>query len=636
MTKKLYEETAVQDIAAAIREKTGGAETYKIAQMGNAVRGIAGAKTVEWHQCPEAVRNYLASVTYDPGDYSNSEIANYAPATPVVANTKPIGKTVGGVTYYNEVPNVETPFSANSAAGTLKPLDALRWLNTTVQLATGTEIYPMGVNTRDLGGWACDGGTVKYGMLVRGGEPNPVDRTLMVEQVGIRSELYLLPKSEQKQGYSVWGIDLYANPEQDSFVWYSLDNTKLWKFYLKTVFDCVSHEKPVYFHCGIGADRTGTVAVMLEALLGMSQSDIDKDYELTNFYVVDSGSPRRRDVAQYKNYIAAIKAVPLVGGLADTFANHAISFAVTLGFTADEINAYRNACIDGTPAQIALTLPTNSVTNTLSNVSNSNDSTAVPQYQSYEAELTPADGTVMGGVSVTMGGVDITAQVFGGIPANLYRYASAELTNCTIDSAKKRVIDGQGYVANITANSGYTLDGGTVTITMGGVDVSNYYSSGKIAIPNVTGDIVITATAVPSAPSYTNLADPSSSEWLVNKRLNSGGQPVDSAGKTCANGIACAAGDIIYVKGAQGFSLTNTNDRIAIFAGAITGDVIYCDYGTVWLDNAENNTYGYLRKLADGYYALHINRANVANMRMCFNTPEDAASIIITRNEEIT
>lgn len=40
MAKKLYEEASVQDIAAAIREKTGGAETYKIAQMGDAVRGI--------------------------------------------------------------------------------------------------------------------------------------------------------------------------------------------------------------------------------------------------------------------------------------------------------------------------------------------------------------------------------------------------------------------------------------------------------------------------------------------------------------------------------------------------------------------------------------------------------------------
>ena len=166
--------------------------------------------------------------------------------------------------------------------------------------------------------------------------------------------------------------------------------------------------------------------------------------------------------------------------------------------------------------------------------------------------------------------------------------------------------------------------------------MSNYYSSGKIAIPNVTGDIVITATAVSSAPSYTNLADPSSDEWLVNKRLNSGGQPVDGAGKTCANSIACAAGDIIYVKGAPGFSLTTTNDRIAIFPEASPDDAMYSEYGTVWINNAEDNTYGYLRKLADGYYALHINRAKVVKMRMCFNTPEDAASIIITRNEEIT
>lgn len=41
--KKLYEEAAVQDIADAIREKTGGAETYKIAQMGGAVRSIPTA-----------------------------------------------------------------------------------------------------------------------------------------------------------------------------------------------------------------------------------------------------------------------------------------------------------------------------------------------------------------------------------------------------------------------------------------------------------------------------------------------------------------------------------------------------------------------------------------------------------------
>lgn len=44
--KKLYEEASVQDIADAIREKTGGAETYKIAQMGDAVRGITTGEAI--------------------------------------------------------------------------------------------------------------------------------------------------------------------------------------------------------------------------------------------------------------------------------------------------------------------------------------------------------------------------------------------------------------------------------------------------------------------------------------------------------------------------------------------------------------------------------------------------------------
>ena len=53
--KKLYEETAVQDIAAAIREKTGGSETYKIAQMGAAVRSIASGD----HTKPTDIPSYV-------------------------------------------------------------------------------------------------------------------------------------------------------------------------------------------------------------------------------------------------------------------------------------------------------------------------------------------------------------------------------------------------------------------------------------------------------------------------------------------------------------------------------------------------------------------------------------------------
>ena len=118
MAKVVVTKSKLDSLAQHINTKAGTTGAKTIAQMQATVDGISTKMSVTWHQCPEAVRNYLANVTYDPSDYSNSQIANYAPATPVVANTKPIGKTVGGVTYYNEVPNVETPFSADSAAGT--------------------------------------------------------------------------------------------------------------------------------------------------------------------------------------------------------------------------------------------------------------------------------------------------------------------------------------------------------------------------------------------------------------------------------------------------------------------------------------------------------------------------------------
>ena len=56
MAKKLYEEASVQDIAAAIREKTGGTETYKIAQMGDAVRAIPSKDNIIHADIPNYVK----------------------------------------------------------------------------------------------------------------------------------------------------------------------------------------------------------------------------------------------------------------------------------------------------------------------------------------------------------------------------------------------------------------------------------------------------------------------------------------------------------------------------------------------------------------------------------------------------
>ena len=71
------------------------------------------------------------------------------------------------------------------------------------------------------------------------------------------------------------------------------------------------------------------------------------------------------------------------------------------------------------------------------------------------------------------------------------------LTGCVNSNSANSVTEGDSYSGTITASSGYTLTGSTVSITMGGVDItSTAYSNGTISIASVIGNLVITVTAV--------------------------------------------------------------------------------------------------------------------------------------------
>lgn len=523
MAQKLYEEDSVQAIANAIRKSSGSTDVWTIAEMPNVINGLHKAQSIEWHQCPELPRKFVEEVAYDPDDYSVSGIGDYAPATAVLSNYKPIGKTIGDKTFYNEVPNVETPFVTEDVCGTVKPLDQVRYINT-----------PSAPNVRDLGGWKCDGGTVKYGLLFRGGYLSLSDREIMVEELGIRHDLDLRG-GDTAITVSPLGEDVYYT-RASAYNWYTLANTDVWKTNLRCVFDAVIHNNPLYFHCAAGADRTGTLACVLEGLLGMSQSDIDKDYELTCFYfgTATDGEARRRNESEWQGLINEINAKN-----GSTFRDKCVTFAAELGFTADEINAYRAAMIDGTPETVAPNVDTYAVGMALgSGITVDNATTTIDQYQPYEVNVCCEEGHVISSVKVIMGGTDITSKVWGGTKTSKKWPVTMNLSNCTASGNKKAVIDGESCVAYITADDGYTLSGAEIRILMGGNDVSNYYSDGVIAIPNVTGDITIIVTAIEQAVSYTNripLSVEITSDAIYNNglgymqdtRLNSSGTTTD-------------------------------------------------------------------------------------------------------------
>lgn len=241
------------------------------------------------------------------------------------------------------------------------------------------------------------------------------------------------------------------------------------------------------------------------------------------------------------------------------------------------------------------------VTANLTNVTRSNLAASVAEGGSYTTTLTAEEGCTLDTVTVTMGGADVTEAVYSGgtitisnVTGDIVITATAtqtitaytvtsNLTHVTGSNAAASVTAGGSYTTTLTADSGYTLD--TVTVTMGGTDVtSGVYSGGTVTISNVTGNIVITASA--SAPAaYTNLvstAQAMDSEEVYNGTGYKNGYYISSESPfegtdstTVLTGYiaypipAEGAPGAIYIKGAA-WSESNSHCRINWFRASKT------------------------------------------------------------------
>lgn len=153
-------------------------------------------------------------------------------------------------------------------------------------------------NVRDIGGWT----GLNQGMVYRGSEMNLVGthglqitdkgRQVMIEELCVKTDLDFRAASENGSLTSPIGAEVrWCNQPIGNFLSAFGDS---YRSVLKQFAD--PNNYPIYMHCWGGADRTGTVALILEGLCGVSEEDLSIDLELTSFssfgyrYRYDNGS----------------------------------------------------------------------------------------------------------------------------------------------------------------------------------------------------------------------------------------------------------------------------------------------------------------------------------------------------------
>ena len=609
--KKLYEEASVQNIANAIRAKNGEATTYKIGGMATAIAAISGSpivddsleNTVQYRQMNLSAAGFLANVDYteNSNDYSVTKVIPYYSATTAYSKEEPDGLKikVPANTTIEVAQSGKTRSDTVSGAGVIYNMEPLN----AGTFAFGGKTYkivpeggvrmiytPSVWNVRDLGGWACTGGRVKYGKIFRGGNFGSIsaaDKATIVDWLGVATDIDLRNNNEtggitaSPLGGSVeyfhQSLDFYANAVNTSAA--SARTVAV----LKKVMACVAANKPCYFHCMSGSDRTGTIAYLLLSLLGVSQSDKDKEYELTAFS--DEADGKRFRNTNY-NVTNGNGWYPLIKYFRDNYTGEndnekVAAWAVANGITAAEINAFRAAMVSGDVGEVVVPPREYTVTNIL--------------------------------------------------------------TGCTSSNAATTVTEGDTYYATITASNGYVLNGATVEVKMGGTEVTAlYYADGVISIPNISGNIEITITAAVYVPSYTNVLplalDPNtkSGVWdgigYRNGAYASSAKPFygTDAACWCTGAIAINPSDVIYVKGT---TLEGSgHERLGAFAASSGG----CYWCKAYTDLSGMAT---VTKLGDKYYKIVLDPSN-ANYSgigyIMFSAQGTGDGVVVTKNEEIT
>lgn len=198
-------------------------------------------------------------------------------------------------------------------------------------------------NVRDMGGYkTLDGKMTVQGILYRGGTLLPADvynsrltkdgKEYMSEVMGIKTEIDFREMTEA--GNLTESVIPNATLEYATLSGYS-DAYKYTAGY-KKAFTLLADKNnyPIYYHCTGGADRTGTVSFLLNALLGVDETTCIQDYEFTSYSIY--GERNTQGGAYGTTYFQPFRAT-LETYEGDTLQEKVESYLLSIGITKEQI-----------------------------------------------------------------------------------------------------------------------------------------------------------------------------------------------------------------------------------------------------------------------------------------------------------
>jgi len=200
-------------------------------------------------------------------------------------------------------------------------------------------------NVRDCGGWRTKyGKRVRQGLFFRGGELNV---HMNITPDGIRfldRQLRMRTDMDLRREVEVAELAGHESPLPPHIRWVNVpilayadcfpeDMRRIYADAFRLLINKVN--LPVYAHCWGGADRTGTLVLLINAVLGVDDESLLLDYEMTSLAI---WGERRRDTDYFAPFLLELNSFAPRKSLEE----QAVAYFKSCGITDEEIGKLKS------------------------------------------------------------------------------------------------------------------------------------------------------------------------------------------------------------------------------------------------------------------------------------------------------